>query len=125
MYDNLTIEEVVDELKRVRDLAKDLKTKEAELKKRIEADGRAEIKGNEYTMKVSIRSKEVFNETAFIEQFKNDDNFSDELKAKILESKIVLNQENLNEACKQGEISLDYVIPFNQVTESKVISVKK
>lgn len=124
MYDNLTIEEVVDELKRVRDLAKDLKTKEAELKKRIEADGRAEIKGNEYTMKVSIRSKEVFNETAFIEQFKNDDNFSDELKAKILESKIVLNQENLNEACKQGEISLDYVIPFNQVTESKVISVK-
>lgn len=124
MYDNLSIEEVVDELKRVRDLQKDLKAKEDALKARITADGRDEIKGKEFTMKISVRTKEVFNEEAFIEKFKNDKNFKEDLKAKILESKLVLNEANLNEACQNGEIPVDYVIPFNSVSESKVISVK-
>lgn len=33
-------------------------------------------------MTISIRTKEVFNEEAFIEQFKNDANFDDELNLK-------------------------------------------
>lgn len=124
MFDNLTMEEVVDRLKEVRDLQKTLKVEEDALKKRILDDGRDEIKSENYTMKIQTRTKEVFNEEAFIEQFKNDSSFDDAIKAKVLESKIVLNQEGLNEACQSNEIPLDYVIPFNTVTETKVITVK-
>lgn len=124
MFDNLTMEEVVDRLKEVRDSQKSLKDQEDALKKRILADGRAEIKTDKCTMKVSIRTKEVFNEEAFIEQFKNDESFDDAIKGRILESKLVLNQENLNIACQEGIVPIDYVIPFNSVTESQVISVK-
>lgn len=124
MFDNLTMEEVVDRLKEVRDAQKSLKEQEDALKKRILQDGRSEIKSENHIMKIQIRTKEVFNQEAFIEQFKNDSSFSDELKSKVLESKLVLNEQNLNQACQDGEIPLDYVIPFNSVTESKVISVK-
>lgn len=124
MFDNLTMEEVVDRLKEVRDAQKSLKEQEDALKKRILEDGRSEIKSENHTMKIQIRTKEVFNQEAFIEQFRNDSSFSDELKSKVLESKLVLNEQNLNQACQDGEIPLDYVIPFNSVTESKVISVK-
>lgn len=124
MFDNLTMEEVVDRLKEVRDAQKSLKEQEDALKKRILEDGRSEIKSENHTMKIQIRTKEVFNQEAFIEQFKNDSSFSDELKSKVLESKLVLNEQNLNQACQDGEIPLDYVVPFNSVTESKVISVK-
>lgn len=124
MFDNLTMEEVVDRLKEVRDAQKSLKEQEDALKKRILEDGRSEIKSENHTMRIQIRTREVFNQEAFIEQFKNDSSFSDELKSKVLESKLVLNEQNLNQACQDGEIPLDYVIPFNSVTESKVISVK-
>ena len=124
MFDNLTIEEVIDRLKEVRDSQKSLKEQEDALKKRILADGRSEIKSDNHTMKVNIRTKEVFNEEAFIEQFKNDQSFDDDLKSKILENKLVLNQENLNIACQEGIIPIDYVIPFNSVSESRVITVK-
>lgn len=124
MFDNLTMEEVVDKLKEVRDSQKIYKQMEDELKKRIFADGRTEIKTENNTMKISIRTKEVFNEDAFIEQFKNDQNFDDELKAKILENKLVINQQNLNIACQEGIIPIDYVIPFNEITESRVINIK-
>lgn len=124
MFDNLTIEEVIDRLKEVRDSQKSLKEQEDALKKRILADGRSEIKSDNHTMKVNIRTKEVFNEEAFIEQFKNDQSFDDDLKSKILENKLVLNQENLNTACQEGIIPIDYVIPFNSVSESRVITVK-
>lgn len=124
MFDNLTMEEVVDKLKEVRDSQKIYKQMEDELKKRIFADGRTEIKTENNSMKISIRTKEVFNEEAFIEQFKNDQNFDDELKAKILENKLVINQQNLNIACQEGIIPIDYVIPFNEITESKVINIK-
>lgn len=124
MFDNLTMEEVVDRLKEVRDAQKSLKEQEDALKKRILEDGRSEIKSENHTVKIQIRTKEVFNQEAFIEQFKNDSSYSDELKSKVLESKLVLNEQNLNQACQDGEIPLDYVIPFNSVTESKVISIK-
>lgn len=124
MFDNLTMEEVVDKLKEVRDSQKIYKQMEDELKKRIFADGRTEIKTENNSMKISIRTKEVFNEEAFIEQFKNDQNFDDELKAKILENKLVINQQNLNIACQEGIIPIDYVIPFNEITESRVINIK-
>lgn len=124
MFDNLTMEEVVDRLKEVRDSQKALKEQEDALKKRILADGRTEIKTDKCAMKVSIRTKEVFNEEAFIEQFKSDSNFDDDLKGKVLENKLVLNQEALHTACQEGIIPIDYVIPFNSVTESQVITVK-
>lgn len=124
MFDNLTMEEVVDRLKEVRDAQKSLKEQEDALKKRILADGRAEIKSENHTMKIQVRTKEVFNEEAFIETFKNDQNFDDTIKANILENKLVLNQSNLNEAVQNKIIPLDYVIPFNTVTESQVITVK-
>lgn len=124
MFDNLTMEEVVDRLKEVRDSQKSLKEQEDALKKRILADGRSEIKSENHTMKIQIRTKEVFNEEAFIEQFKNDNSFEDAIKNTILDTKVVLNQEALNQACQDGIIPLDYVIPFNSVTESQVITVK-
>ena len=124
MYDNLTIEEVVDRLKEIRDNQKLLKAQEDALKKRILEDGRTEIKTDNCVMKVTTRTKEVFNEEAFIEYFKNDQSFDDELKGKILENKLSLNQENLNLACQEGIISVDYVIPFNTITESQVITLK-
>ena len=124
MFDNLTIEEVIDRLKEVRDSQKALKEQEDALKKRILADGRSEIKSENHTMKIQVRTKEVFNEEAFIETFKNDQNFDDTIKANILENKLVLNQANLNEAVQNKVIPLDYVIPFNTVTESQVITVK-
>lgn len=124
MFDNLTIEEVIDRLKEVRDSQKALKEQEDALKKRILADGRTEIKSENHTMKIQVRTKEVFNEEAFIETFKNDNSFDDAIKANILENKLVLNQANLNEAVQNKVIPLDYVIPFNTVTESQVITVK-
>ena len=124
MFDNLSMEEVVDRLKEVRDAQKALKDQEDALKKRIIADGRTEIKTEKCTMKISIRAKEVFNEEAFIEKFKNDSSFDDAIKGGILENKLVLNQEALNNACQEGIIPIDYVIPFNSVTESQVITVK-
>jgi hypothetical protein len=124
MFDNLSMEEVVDRLKEVRDAQKALKDQEDALKKRIIADGRTEIKTEKCTMKISVRAKEVFNEEAFIEKFKNDSSFDDAIKGGILENKLVLNQEALNNACQEGIIPIDYVIPFNSVTESQVITVK-
>ena len=44
MFDNLTMEEVVDRVKEVRDNQKALKEQEDALKKRILADGREDIK---------------------------------------------------------------------------------
>lgn len=123
MYDNFTIEQVVDELKNVRDLKKDLDAKEKALKERILADGRDSIQGNNAKMTISLRVSETFNEDAFLEAFLKS-NFSDSLKAYVVESKPVINQANLMEACKSGNIPLDYVKPFNETKESKVINVK-
>lgn len=124
MFDNLTMEEVVDKLKEVRDAKKNFGEQEKALKERILKDGRTEIKGNKATMKISVRTKEVFNEDAFIEQFKNDKSFEDAIKNTIIRTKEVIDNEALTQAVQDKIIPLDYVIPFNSITESKVISVK-
>lgn len=124
MFDNLTMEEVVDKLKEVRDAKKNFDEQEKALKERILKDGRTEIKGNKATMKISIRTKEVFNEDAFIEQFKNDKSFEDAIKNTIIRTKEVIDNEALTQAVQDKIIPLDYVIPFNSITESQVISVK-
>lgn len=124
MFDNLTMEEVVDKLKEVRDAKKNLEEQEKALKERILKDGRTEIKGNKATMKISVRTKEVFNEDAFIEQFKNDKSFEDAIKNTIIRTKEVIDNEALTQAVQDKIIPLDYVIPFNSITESQVISVK-
>lgn len=124
MFDNLTMEEVVDKLKEVRDAKKNFDEQEKALKERILKDGRTEIKGNKATMKISVRIKEVFNEDAFIEQFKNDKSFEDAIKNTIIRTKEVIDNEALTQAVQDKIIPLDYVIPFNSITESQVISVK-
>lgn len=124
MFDNLTMEEVVDKLKEVRDAMKNFDEQEKALKERILKDGRTEIKGNKATMKISVRTKEVFNEDAFIEQFKNDKSFEDAIKNTIIRTKEVIDNEALTQAVQDKIIPLDYVIPFNSITESQVISVK-
>lgn len=124
MFDNLTMEEVVDKLKEVRDVKKNFDEQEKALKERILKDGRTEIKGNKATMKISVRTKEVFNEDAFIEQFKNDKSFEDAIKNTIIRTKEVIDNEALTQAVQDKIIPLDYVIPFNSITESQVISVK-
>lgn len=124
MFDNLTMEEVVDKLKEVRDAKKNFDEQEKALKERILKDGRTEIKGNKATMKISVRTKEVFNEDAFIEQFKNDKSFEDAIKNTIIRTKEVIDNEALTQAVQNKIIPLDYVIPFNSITESQVISVK-
>ena len=124
MFDNLTMEEVVDKLKEIRDAKKNFDEQEKALKERILKDGRTEIKGNKSTMKISVRTKEVFNEDAFIEQFKNDKSFEDAIKNTIIRTKEVIDNEALTQAVQDKIIPLDYVIPFNSITESRVISVK-
>ena len=124
MFDNLTMEEVVDKLKEVRDAKKNFDEQEKALKERILKDGRTEIKGNKATMKISVRTKEVFNEDAFIEQFKNDKSFEDAIKNTISRTQEVIDNEALTQAVQDKIIPLDYVIPFNSITESQVISVK-
>ena len=124
MFDNLTMEEVVDKLKEIRDAKKNFEEQEKALKERILKDGRTEIKGNKATMKISVRTKEVFNEDAFIEQFRNDKSFEDVIKNTIIRTKEVIDNEALTQAVQDKIIPLDYVIPFNSITESRVISVK-
>lgn len=124
MFDNLTMEEVVDKLKEIRDAKKNFDEQEKALKERILKDGRTEIKGNKATMKISVRTKEVFNEDAFIEQFKNDKSFEDAIKNTIIRTKEVIDNEALTQAVQDKIIPLDYVIPFNSITESRVISIK-
>lgn len=124
MFDNLTIEEVVDKLKEIRDAKKVFDAQEKALKQRILEDGRNEIQGNNATVKITIRSKETFNEEAFIEKFKNDNSFEEEVKNTVLQTKLVIDNEALTQAVEDKIIPLDYVIPFNEVTESKVINVK-
>lgn len=124
MFDNLTMEEVVDKLKEIRDAKKNFDEQEKALKERILKDGRTEIKGNKATMKISVRTKEVFNEDAFIEQFRNDKSFEDAIKNTIIRTKEIIDNEALTQAVQDKIIPLDYVIPFNSITESRVISVK-
>ena len=124
MFDNLTMEEVVDKLKEIRDAKKNFDEQEKALKERILKDGRTEIKGNKAIMKISVRTKEVFNEDAFIEQFKNDKSFENAIKNTIIRTKEIIDNEALTQAVQDKIIPLDYVIPFNSITESRVISVK-
>lgn len=124
MFDNLTIEEVVDKLKEIRDAKKVFDAQEKALKQRILEDGRNEIQGNNAIVKITIRSKEVFNEEAFIEKFKNDNSFEEAVKNTVLHTKLVIDNEALTQAVEDKIIPLDYVIPFNEITESKVINVK-
>ena len=123
-YEDLSIESCVDELKAVRDDMKILKKKEDELKQRILNDGREEIKGEKSIMKKSIRTKEVFNAPAFIAQFMHDEQFDKQLRGEIIELQPTINQEKLTDAIKDNKIPLDYVIPFNSITENVVINLK-
>lgn len=120
----MTIEQAVDRLAEVRSQMKNLKVEEDVLKDMLLEDGRNEIKGTDFTVKITERTKETFLEEAFIETFSKDENFNKELKDKILESKIVVNQENLMQAVQNNEINIEYVKPFSDIKVNKVVNVK-
>ena len=121
---NMSIEEIVDLIADTRARMKKLKDVEDECKKRLLEDGRDKIASETHTVSIQTRMKETFNEDAFIEAFTKDDAFEDAVKDTVLDKKIVVNEEALNQAIKDNLIPLEYVVPFNTVTESKVVTVK-
>ena len=120
----VTIEMEVDRLAKVRKEIKELQAEEKALKEKMLADGRDVIPGNEFKVSITTRTSESFNEDAFVEAFSKDKQFSDDIKAKVLETKMVVNQLELKTACEENVIPLDYVIPFSEIKESKVVNVK-
>lgn len=122
--EQLTIEETIDSLFTVRKKMKELSDLEKELKNKILEDGRETISTKKHTMKIQTKVRETFNEEAFIEAFQKDKNFDDSLKAKVLETKMCINEVQLNEACKDELIPVSYLEQFNTVKESKAVMVK-
>jgi len=114
----------VDRLAEVRGIIKELQAEEKTLKNKMLDDGRKEIPGNNFRVVITERSAETFNEEAFIEAFSKDNSFDKKLKAKILTSKVIIDQKELLEACQKEIISLDYVKPFNEIKTSKVVGIK-
>ena len=121
---NMSIEEIVDLIADTRARMKKLKDVEDECKKRLLEDGRDKIASETHTVSIQTRMKETFNQDAFIEAFTKDDAFEDAVKDTVLDKKVVVNEEALNQAIKDNLIPLEYVVPFNTVTESKVVTVK-
>lgn len=119
-----TLEDDVDRLAQIRGIKKELEAEEKILKEKMLNDGRSEIPGRNFKVVITERATETFNEEAFIETFKNDNKFDDELKSKILASKLIVDQAQLLEACQKEIIPLDYVVPFNKLKKSKVVNIK-
>ena len=121
---SMSIEEIVDLIADTRARMKKLKDVEDECKKRLLEDGRDKIASETHIVSIQTRIKETFNEDAFIESFSKDDAFEDAIKDTVLDKKIVVNEEALNQAIRDNLIPIEYVVPFNTVTESKVVTVK-
>ena len=120
----VTFEEACTRLKDVRVFLKDLKAEEDELKKIILADGRKELKTDNFKMSIQHRVREKFNEEAFLNDFMSNDTFSSELKNEVTFQELKLNTEKLEANIKLEKIPLDYVAKFNELTESDVIVIK-
>lgn len=120
----VTFEEACVRLKDVRTFLKDLKAEEDELKKIILADGRKELKTDTLKMSIQHRVREKFNETAFLNDFMSNTQFSDEVKNEVTFQELKLNTEKLEANIKLEKIPLDYVSKFNELTESDVIVIK-
>lgn len=120
----VTFEEACTRLKDVCTFMKDLKAEENELRKIILADGRKELKTDTLKMSIQHRVREKFNETAFLNDFMSNKQFSDEVKNEVTFQELKLNKEKLEANIKLEKIPLDYVSKFNELTESDVIVIK-
>lgn len=115
---------LVDELKLIRDEQKNLKSREDKIKKELLSLGHEKIQGENAVCTITTRIKEVFNEDAFIETIKNDPTMNEGIVNKIIVPKYVVNSDELTKAVEDGDITIEYLTPFNTLTETKVVSVK-
>lgn len=115
---------LVDELKLIRDEQKNLKSREDKIKKELLSLGCEKIQGENAVCTITTRVKEVFNEEAFIETIKNDPTMNEGIVNKVIVPKYVVNSDELTKAVEDGDITIEYLTPFNTLTETKVVSVK-
>lgn len=116
--------DLIQKLKQIREEMKALKKAEDDIKAVLMQDERNKIEAEDCVLVKTIRTTEKFNEEAFIEDFKNNDKFTDELKATIIQSKPYVEKDTLQQSLTNGEIPIDYVDNFVTRTETTVFNIK-
>ena len=116
--------DLIQKLKQIREEMKALKKAEDDIKAVLMQDERNKIEANDCVLVKTIRTTEKFNEDAFIEDFKNNDKFTDELKSTIIQSKPYVEKDTLQQSLTNGEIPIDYVDNFVTRTETTVFNIK-
>ena len=90
--------DLIQKLKQIREEMKALKKAEDDIKAVLMQDERNKIEAEDCVLVKTIRTTEKFNEEAFIEDFKNNDKFTDELKATIIQSKPYVEKDTLQQS---------------------------
>lgn len=116
--------DLIQKLKQIREEMKALKKAEDDIKAVLMQDERNKIEAENCVLVKTIRTTEKFNEDAFIEDFKNNDKFTDELKSTIIQSKPYVEKDTLQQSLTNGEIPIDYVDNFVTRTETTVFNIK-
>lgn len=119
--------DAIDRLYEIRAIKKSLDVEEAEIKAKIKESGLDKITGSKAVMTVTYKNYEKFNDEAFINQLLIDienKKIDASLKDKVLEQTYSIKQEELNKVVSEGELPLEYVVPFNTVTQTPVINTK-
>ena len=116
--------DLIQKLKQIREEMKALKKAEDDIKAVLMQDERNKIEAEDCVLVKTIRTTEKFNEDAFIEDFKNNDKFTDELKSTIIQSKPYVEKDTLQQSLTNGEIPIDYVDNFVTRTETTVFNIK-
>lgn len=116
--------DLIQKLKQIREEMKALKKTEDDIKAVLMQDERNKIEAEDCVLVKTIRTTEKFNEDAFIEDFKNNDKFTDELKSTIIQSKPYVEKDTLQQSLTNGEIPIDYVDNFVTRTETTVFNIK-
>lgn len=116
--------DLIQKLKQIREEMKALKKAEDDIKAVLMQDERNKIEAEDCVLVKTIRTTEKFNEEAFIEDFKNNDKFTDELKSTIIQSKPYVEKDTLQQSLTNGEIPIDYVDNFVTRTETTVFNIK-
>lgn len=116
--------DLIQKLKQIREEMKALKKAEDDIKAVLMQDERNKIEAEDCVLVKTIRTTEKFNEDAFIEDFKNNDKFTDELKSTIIQAKPYVEKDILQQSLTTGEIPIDYVDNFVTRTETTVFNIK-
>lgn len=116
--------DLIQKLKQIREEMKALKKAEDDIKAVLMQDERNKIEAEDCVLVKTIRTTEKFNEEAFIEDFKNNDKFTDELKSTIIQAKPYVEKDILQQSLTTGEIPIDYVDNFVTRTETTVFNIK-